>query len=60
MIHKKKFQLSIEMATFCPKYHEIILLWNQMIIKDEKDYDLPVQKYMPFKNMIEAFLRALK
>jgi hypothetical protein len=59
-IRKIVYKTSIEVSMFCPDYYEIVLVLNPMIVKSVKDYDLPVQKYMPLKNITKFLLKALK
>jgi hypothetical protein len=59
-IRKIVYKTSIKVSMFCPDYYEIVLVLNPMIVKSVKDYDLPVQKYMPFKNIIKFLFKALK
>jgi hypothetical protein len=50
----------IKMSVIRPDYYEIVLVLNPMIVKRMKDYDLPVQKYRPFNNILKFLLKALK
>jgi hypothetical protein len=51
---------SIKMSVIRPHYYEIISVLNPMIVKHVKDYDSPVQNYIPFKNILKSLLKALK
>jgi hypothetical protein len=59
-IRKIVYKTAVEGSMICPDYYEIVLLLNPMIVKSVKDYDLPVQKYMPFKNKLKSLLKAPK
>jgi hypothetical protein len=56
IVHKA----SIKMSVIRPDYYEIVSVLNPMIVKSMKDYELPVQKYIPFKSKLKFLLKALK
>jgi hypothetical protein len=59
-IRKIMRKASIEMSVIHPDYYEIVSVLNPMIVKSVEDYDLPVQKYISFKNILKFLLKALK
>ncbi len=59
-IRKIMQKASIEMSVIHPDYYEVVSVWNPMIAKGVKHYDLPVQKRMSVKNKLKILFKALK
>jgi hypothetical protein len=59
-IRKIMQKASIEMSVIHPDYYEIVSVLNPMIVKSVKHYDLPVQKYISFKNKLKIPFKALR
>jgi hypothetical protein len=50
----------IKMSMIYPSYYEIVSVLNPMIVKSVEHYDLPVRKYMSFKNKLKILFKTLK